>query len=435
MTLLLKNATAVVLDPPSVTKTDIRISGGYIAERGKDLQRRNQEEVVDLKNKFVMPGFVCAHTHLYSSLSRGMPSPGRPPKSFEGILREIWWKLDRALDGDSIYYSALAGAIEAVRCGTTTIIDHHASPEAIPGSLNHIRDALRKVGLRGVLCYEVTDRGGIKQRDLGLLENEQFIEAHRGDDAFRGFVGAHASFTLSDKSLRACGELAAATGTGVHIHVAEDQADVLDARKKFGAGVIDRLNKAGVLAPSSILAHCVHLRKQEIRQVEHSGAWVVHNPRSNMNNNVGHAPIHLFGKRTALGTDGFPADMIEEARCGFFRNRETAGRNEGDRIIKFLQSGQDLASVIFGKKFGTLAAGSVADLLVLDYIPPTPLTSQNLPFHFLFGWRSSLVESVMVGGKWVLWRRELVGIDEELALRKAAGAAAGLWKKISKTRT
>lgn len=432
MRLLLKNATAVVLDPPSIKKTDIRIAGGCIAEQGKDLQQLKQEKVVDLGGKLVTPGFVCAHTHLYSSLSRGMPPPGRAPRNFEGILREVWWKLDRALDPDSIFYSALAGGLEAVKCGTTTIFDHHASPESIPGCLDLIRDALQEIGLRGVLCYEVTDRGGKRERDLGLRENERFIKKHRTDETFRGLVGAHASFTLSNKSLQGCSELAASTGTGIHIHVAEDLADVLDARKKYGSGVIQRLDRAGALNPSSILAHCVHLENKEIRQAANSGAWVVHNPRSNMNNNVGHAPTHLFGSHTALGTDGFPADMIEEARSGFFRNEESAGRGEGGKMVRFLQAGQELASMVFGQKFGTLASGSVADLLVLDYIPPTPLTSQNLPFHFLFGWRSSLVESVMVGGKWVVWRRELVGIDEERVLRKAAGVAAGLWKRMAR---
>ncbi len=434
MTTLLKHATVAVLDPPSVVATDIRISGNCITERGKNLRRLEKEQVIDVNGKFVVPGFVCAHTHLYSSLSRGMPGPRRAPRNFESILRQIWWKLDRALDAESIYYSALAGAIEAARCGTTTIVDHHASPNAIPGSLDLIRDALREIGLRGVLCYEVTDRGGSKKRDCGLEENERFIGAHRNDEDMRGLVGAHATFTLSDASLRACAELAAATGTGVHIHAAEDKADVRQARGKFGRGVVERLEKAGALTPSSILAHCVHLRNHELKTVAAAGAWVVHNPRSNMNNSVGHAPIHLFGLRAALGTDGFPADMMEEARSGFFRNQEVAGRSESGAIVSFLQRGQGLVSVIFGRKFGTLTEGSAADLVVLDYIPPTPLTSQNLPYHFLFGWRSSQVESVMVGGRWVVRNRRIVGIDESRVLRDAERAAAKLWKRMAALR-
>lgn len=432
MNTLLKNATAVVLDPPSASLCDIRISDGSITECARTLKRKSGEETVDLRGKMVMPGLICAHTHLYSSLSRGMPAPLHPPENFKGILREIWWKLDRALDDEAIYYSALAGAIEAVRCGTTTIVDHHASPNAITGSLDLIRDALQEVGIRGVLCYEVTDRGGEKGRDLGLQENDRFIRSHERHPAFRGLVGAHASFTLSDRTLHECSDLAFETGTGVHIHVAEDKADVLDARRKHMSGLIERLSKAKALMPRSVLAHCVHLQQEEIARIRDSGAWVVHNPRSNMNNNVGHAPTHLFGSRSALGTDGFPADMFEEARSGYFRNQESQEKADSTSMVRFLHAGQDLLTVIFGRKFGTLKKGSAADLLVLDYIPPTPLTSHNLSYHFLFGLRSSMVESVMIAGRWTVWNRNLVGIDEERVLGKATKVAASLWRRMAK---
>ncbi len=158
----------MILAPPSIDSTDIRIQNGRIAEGGENLQANPREDVLDLHGKVVMPGFVCAHTHLYSTLSRGMPPPKNPPNNFLQILQNIWWKLDRALDDESIYYSALVGAIEAVRCGTTTLIDHHSSPRAIKGSLDIIREALSKVGMRGILCYEVTDRGGGKERDNAL---------------------------------------------------------------------------------------------------------------------------------------------------------------------------------------------------------------------------------------------------------------------------
>ena len=428
--MLIKNAQCVILVPPSIEQTDIRIENGTVAECGGNLLTSQGEDVLDLHGKVVIPGFVCAHTHLYSTLSRGMPPPKNPPKNFLEILQNIWWRLDRALDDESIYYSALIGAIEAIRCGTTTLVDHHSSPQAIKGSLDIIKEALGKVGMRSVLCYEVTDRRGGKERDSGLDENERFLWANGSDAPFRGLVGAHASFTLSNESLHLCGEMAARHKTGVHIHVAEDKCDAADSMDKYKSAVIDRLSEQGILRKESILAHCIHVPPGDFPKLHTANSWLVHNPRSNMNNHVGYAPVHNFGERAALGTDGFAADMIEEARMGFFKMKDSECGMQGSLPIDFLQGGQRLVSEIFGSEFGTLASGSVADLIVLDYDPPTPMTEINLAWHFLFGFRSSMVESVMVAGKWVVKDREVVGVDVPSEYRKAAKVTNMLWHRM-----
>jgi putative selenium metabolism protein SsnA len=427
---LLKNCTVVVADPPLVELADLRIGEDRITQRGASLQPRRGEEVVDLRRKLVMPGMVCAHTHLYSSLSRGMPQPKESPRNFLEILQKVWWKLDRALDEETIYWSAIAGALEALSCGTTTLVDHHASPSAIPGSLDIIKEALGKAGVRGVLCYEVTDRGGMTERDQGVKENDRFIRKNRNDNFFRGAVGAHAAFTLSEASMSACGELAQDLATGVHIHVAEDLTDSFSAQEEYRCNVVDRLQRSGCLSQKSILAHCVHLSPAEMAAVREQESWVIHNPRSNMNNAVGHAPIHSFGERTALGTDGFPADMFEEMRCGFFGMRDA---KEGDAdFLRILHAGQQMISEYFGKRFGSLASGSVADLVVLDYASPTVMTAGNLPGHLLFGMHARMVESVMVGGKWVMKNREIAGLDLPAALDNARKAGKKLWQKMER---
>jgi putative selenium metabolism protein SsnA len=372
-----------------------------------------------------------------------MPGPKVQPANFLEILQKVWWKLDRALDDESIYYSALVGAVEAARCGTTTLVDHHASPSAIGGSLDIIKQAVEEAGLRGVLCYEVTDRGGKKERDQGLKENERFIRANRKHPRFRGMVGAHASFTLSNDSLRLCGDMASENKMGVHIHVAEDTCDSVDAEENYECSVVGRLSECGILRDKSILAHCIHVGVRDFLKLRESRCWLVHNPRSNMNNRVGHAPLRLFGDRACLGTDGFPADMLEEARVGFFWNQEERDKKKEARggrisgisqsakpITSFLQSNQEMVSEIFSQKFGTLEKGSVADLVVMEYESPSPLNGANLPGHFLFGMQSSMVESVMVGGKWVVQGREIVGQDVPSIYEKARNAAKKLWARI-----
>ncbi|HTY36061.1 MAG TPA: putative aminohydrolase SsnA [Bacteroidota bacterium] len=431
MSLLLKNANAVTLAPPSLEACDIRIDEGTIVDRAPRLTRRKDDDVVDLKGWIVMPGFVCSHTHLYSALSRGMPAPSSPPKNFVEILRKVWWKLDEALDEESIYYSALAGAIEAVKFGTTTLIDHHASPNYIEGSLDLLKHALCQVGLRGVLCYETTDRGGTKRRDEGLRENERFVTEHASNAHFRGTMGAHASFTLSNDSLSKLGQLAALYDCGVHIHVAEDRADVLHSTRNHRMGIVDRLKKFDVLRKKSIIVHGVHLSKNELSAIEKAGAWMVHNPRSNMNNAVGYAPLRWYGPHSALGTDGFPADMFEEAKIGYFRNAESNNRTEFSRLPVMLNNGQKLAGEFFGRSFGTLQTGSPADLVVMEYAPPTPMTSHNLHGHFLFGMNATMIQHVIVSGNWIVWNKQLVGIDEEAVMRKAAAVARKLWSRMN----
>lgn len=238
-------------------------------------------------------GLVCAHHHLYSALARGMPAPAQTPTTFPEILERVWWRVDRALDLDMIRAAARLGALEAVEAGTTAIVDHHASPNAIEGSLDVIADACAEVGVRVLCCYEVTDRNGPDGAKAGLAENERFLRA-----GGRGYVGAHACFTLSDETLDAVCGLAADLGVGVHIHVAEDPVD-RDAADRL-------LNRA---ADSWLLAHCVHLTGT-------LAGTVVHNPRSNLNNAVGYGRPVRF-PRVALGTDGIGADMLEEFRLAY----------------------------------------------------------------------------------------------------------------------
>ncbi|MDP2209895.1 MAG: putative aminohydrolase SsnA [Bacteroidota bacterium] len=432
MNYLLKNSTILNLFPSEFKQFDVRISDEKIIETGKSLKQKSGEEIIDCSGKFIMPGLVNSHTHLYSALARGMSGPKKPPSNFLEILQKIWWKLDEALDEESVYYSGLVGAIEAIKYGTTTLIDHHASPNYISGSLGTLKNAMEEVGLRGILCYETTDRGGIQKRDEGLDENESFIIANQKNPFFRGMVGAHASFTLSEDSLKKLGELVQKYDNGIHIHVAEDKADVSDCLENYQKGLVDRLKDNGLLNSKSIYAHGVHLTRDEIKKIKKAKTWLIHNPRSNMNNRVGYAPLSLFGERTALGTDGFPADMFEEAKIGFFRNQESSHQTRFTRIAESLQTGNTIISEIFVEKFGVISKGNQADLVILDYKSPTPLSKENLLGHFIFGMNSSIVESVMVGGKWILWNKQVLGIDEEAVMVEAQKVAKRLWKRMAK---
>jgi putative selenium metabolism protein SsnA len=373
-----------------------------------------------------MPGLVCAHHHLYSALARGAPLPAERPDNFLQILEKLWWKLDAALDLDAVEVSAVVGALSALQCGTTTIFDHHASPNAIGGSLLRVARGISQVGLRGVLAYEVTDRHGVEKREQGLEETLNFQRAAEG--RFRGMIGAHASFTLSDEAIEKLSTAVEKTGAGLHIHLAEDVVDERLSLSRYGARPVERLARAGLLRPNSLLAHAVQLAWPELSSVISSGAWLIHNARSNMNNQVGYAPTGRFGARATFGTDGIDGDLFAEAQTAYFRSREAGQALEP---LKYLANGHRLASDAFGVPIGPIQPGAAADLLILDYRPPTPLSAETLAAHLLFGMSSKAVEAVMVDGIWRMWERRSISVSPEAVGEQAREAARAVWARMA----
>jgi putative selenium metabolism protein SsnA len=427
---ILAGATVVTsLDPVRVASGDVCVENRRIVPAAAGSGERR-----DCSDCLIVPGNVCAHTHLYSALARGMPYSLEPPESFVEILQRIWWRLDRALDEESVCASALVGGMEALLSGTTTLIDHHASPNAIDGSLDAIEHALGSLGIRSVLCYETSDRDGEARAAAGIAENRRFLERVRREQPAlaRGLVGAHASFTLSDATLEECTGIAADHGVGLHVHAAEDRADERDAEARFGRRVVDRLSEAGALDEHTLLAHGVHLDDDEIAIVRRAGAAIAHNARSNMNNSIGRARIGALGPHVALGTDGIGSDMFEESHTAFFRLREDSLSAGSGWPLTPLAEGARLAGRMFGEPLlGTLEPGAPADLVVLDYAAPAPVDDRSFPGHWLFGLSARSVRDVMVGGEWAVLDRHLARADEHEIAAAALQATERLWQRLA----
>lgn len=440
MATLLENAILVDWHPPRVQRASLLIQDSQIAARHVDVPRgtfTKPDETLDCNGCLVFPGLVNGHTHLYSALATGMPPPPRIPTNFHEILQFVWWRLDRALDIGSIELSARVGALDALRCGTTTLIDHHASPNAIEGSLDLIERGIASVGLRGVLCYETTDRNGRPGRDAGLVANRNYLDACRriNDGRFAALVGAHASFTLDDDSMSALAALADEFDTGVHIHVAEDPCDEAACRREHGISLIDRLDRFGLLRPSSILAHGTHLDDAAIARVAASGASIAHNPRSNMNNAVGYTPVGAMrraGIPIQLGTDGIGSDMLSEARVAWLKSRDGQANVSPADILRMLAASSQRASAALGVTLGTLEPGAAADMVVTDYRPSTPVTSDNLIGHVLFALGPQHVRDVMIAGRWAMRDRRVLHVDEAASRDEAIEAASALWERMAR---
>jgi cytosine/adenosine deaminase-related metal-dependent hydrolase len=424
--MILKGASLLHLDPPRLEQADVQVDGTVIAAVDRDLRARADEQVVDLSDRWLMPGLCVAHHHLYSALACGMPLPAESPHSFSDMLAQVWWRLDRALDPESVTVSALVGGVQALRAGVTTIIDHHASPGFIIGSLEAIDSALADVGLRRILCYEVSDRGGDRETHAGLTAHEHLLASDGGGQR-AVLIGAHANFTLSDDTLSRCAGLAREAGVGLHIHVAESAEDA----EVTGEPLIARMERLDALLPGSIFAHCVHLSLDELQQVGDAGIWVTHQPRSNQNNGVGYAHVGAFPQNTALGTDGIGADLFAEIQAAWFRAQEGGGHGWSPaRWLGALTGGARLAGSTLGVELGRITPGYQADLVVLDPVPGPPLRSDNLASAFLFRLSAAAVRDVMVAGEWRLLDRTPLAIDVATLDEQARSAASALWQRM-----
>jgi putative selenium metabolism protein SsnA len=407
-----------------------------------DLIREYPDETqLDADGQYVMPGNICAHTHFYGAFSRGLSIPGDPPANFTQILEKLWWKLDKALDEDGVRYSALVCLVDAIKHGTTTLIDHHASPNAIDGSLDVIAQAVNQAGLRASLCYEVTDRDGPAKAEAGLQENLRFIQRIQQrnpvDANLRAHFGLHASLTLSDETLTRAVSLCP-EGVGFHIHAAEGIADQEDSLEKSGLRVVHRLDQLGILRPESILAHGVYLDESEMDRLVETRTWLTHQPRSNMNNAVGVAPVEKMlekGVRLGLGNDGFSNTMWLEWKEAYLLHKiaqRDPQRMGGYTITRMaVDNNAALVSELFdGVLVGEISEGAAADLIFVDYHPFTPMTPGNLPWHILFGFHESMVTGTIVAGKPLMYQRELLTLDESQIAAEALQVSKKTWERF-----
>jgi len=396
------------------------------------------EEIVDVKGNVIMPGMICAHSHIYSAYARGM-SVSKPTDDFYNVLENLWWSLDRQLTLEDVKLNALTTYMESIRNGTTTVIDHHSGPNSMTGSLFTIADAAKEVGMRTSLCAELTDRDGEAARDKCIKENVDFIKACQKDDhgdMIKGLFGIHASFTVSDESLYKAREAMEGVYDGYHVHIAEGIEDQWDTLKMTGKRVIDRFNDFDMLGERSIAVHCVHASEREIDILKHNDTSVVHNPESNMNNAVGAPPVvHMLEKgiRVGLGTDSYTQDMFESLKvANILQAHETADPTKGfgESIQLLFKNNKAILAKYFNKPLGVLEEGAYADLITVEYEPITPLTANNWNGHVLFGMQGAMVMDNMINGKFVMRNRELTTVDESAIKAKSREGAARVWANL-----
>ncbi len=431
-------------EPRLVEDGALLIEDGSIGALGATAElaaRYPAVEQWDAAGQLVLPASICAHTHFYGAFARGMAVPGDPAANFTQILERLWWRLDKTLTLEDVRYSALVCLVDAIRHGTTTLVDHHASPNAIEGSLDVIAEAVQEAGVRASLCYEVTDRDGPERAQAGIAENIRFAKSQipNPKSPIAASFGLHASLTLSDETLADCVAATSGLGLGFHIHVAEGVADQEDSVRKSGKRVVHRLHEAGILGPRTIAAHCIHVDESEIELLAETNTWVTHQPRSNMNNGVGVAPVEALlraGVHVGLGNDGFSNLMFAEMKAAYLVHK-LAQRDpramQGDSVMQLAYANNARLARVFWPdlRLGELCEGAAADLVFLDYRPTTPLTEGNLPWHILFGVEASAVTATVSAGRVLMRDRALLTLDEAAITARSRELAARVWKTIA----
>lgn len=441
--LLAGNGRLITRDPnnPYLRDGCVAMKGSSIVAVGGTSEMREKyksAQFVDARGGIIMPGFINAHMHYYSAFSRGFPGKGEPAQNFGEVLERLWWKLDKALTLDDTYYSAMVCMIDCIRNGTTTVIDHHASPRAIRGSLRRIADAARETGIRSCLCYEVSDRDGGDTVREGIEENVDFIRYANADDSglLAGMFGLHASMTLSNETLDACASAMGSLDAGYHVHVAEGPEDETDSERKYGKRILERFRDYGITGKKSIAVHCIHIDDREKEILLDTGTAVVHNPESNMGNAVGCSPVLDMYARSillGLGTDGYVSDMLQSYKMANALQKHANGHPNAawTEIPGMLfENNIAIAGRYFETPMGRLAPGYSADVIVSDYDPPTDLDASNINGHLLFGTSGRSITTTVARGRVLMEGRKLLDIDEAEVFAKAREHSKKVWERF-----
>lgn len=419
----------------------VLIDGKVIKEIGETnaLKAKYPEaEFKDAKGRLIMPGFINAHMHYYSTFARGMSTDSPPAILFSQVLKGLWWRMDKKLTMDDVYYSALAPMVDQIKCGVTTAVDHHASPYAVEGSLFKIAEAAKEVGIRSNLCYETSDRDGMEIRDAGIKENVDFIKYcnELNDDMLKGLFGFHASMTISDETLDKSLEAIAGLDSGFHVHSAEGIEDLADSMEKYRMGVVERWFNRGVLNKKSIVIHGIHISNAEKDMLKESDTAVVHNPESNMGNAVGTSPVLDMMERDillGLGTDGYTCDMTESYKVTNILHKHAKGIPSvgwGEPPKMLFENNRKIIERHIDGTVGVLQEGAYADLIIVDYDAWTPITPDNVNSHILFGVSGRQVDTTIVNGQIVMDEREMKTVDDKRIMARSRELAKDFWSRV-----
>ncbi|MFW9837083.1 MAG: amidohydrolase family protein [Candidatus Thorarchaeota archaeon] len=437
--LLIKNGMIVTGDKKGtvIPKGYIKVNGSRIAEISEGEPKFGADTVVDATGCVVIPGLITAHTHLYGILLRGASLNIKPPTDFAQVLQRVWWPVDEALTIEDAYASALSASADMLRNGSTFYADTYSGPNSIEGSLQEIARGTKEVGMRGIIAFEMTERNNPKEATRGFQEGVKFIKSCGKEDLVSGMISLHASFTVGDEIVTKAVAQAKELNVPMTVHTSEGLVDLYHNLEATGERTVERLNRLGALGPKTVLAHCVHVDRNEIDLIAKRRASVAHNPMSNMLNAVGVSPVPAMlekGITVGLGNDGWIYDPFENMRCALTVHRLSSGNPSAIGPEKIFRMATIEGAYCYGleNEVGSLEKRKLADIVILDTSRvPTPLTPTSVVGHLIntFGGRD--VRDVIVNGEPVVKNKLLTKTDDAHVSDVSKKSAEGLWSKLN----
>lgn len=440
---LLKNGLVVTMNKNNevLPNTDVFIEGGKISRIAKNIIEK-VDTIIDCTNQVIFPGFICAHTHLYSALLRGAPLNIEPPTDFTQNLQRIWWTMDEALSLEDAYTSALYAVNELALNGVTAYLDTYSGPNSIEGSLDRISKATQEIGTRGVVCFEPTERRTLEEGIRGVEENRRFMSQNNPEKTLvHGIYCLHASFTVSDDLIHKTNEYAKKTNSFKTIHTSEGLGDLHHNLERYGKRTVERLFDEGFLGPRTALAHAVHINEREIDLIAQTKTSVAHNPKSNELNAVGIAQLPEMlskGINIGVGNDGFIYDAIENMRTAYLmhklNHRNPSQAPSPLQVVQMITINAAKA-IGLGDQIGSIELGKGADFTIMDTsVLPTPIHEGNVFGHLVYGSFSRRdIKRVIVNGKTIVKNGIHTLIDASQISQQSMDSAIALWDRLDLT--
>ena len=433
---------------PSATEPPLKHHGLVITDGLIEKITSNNElkefypdaQITDLSNCAISPGFVDAHRHCYGVLAHGIPTENAPA-DFWAFLNEFWWgRIEDRLDHDMLRAAMDLACYDMIRSGVTTFFDCLEAPNALPGGLNVQGEIVQRWGLRGMLCFEATERVSRENGELGLRENAEFIRVANAERRMAnepplvtGAMCHHTTFTCSDGFIRKAHGLAKELGSLLHFHCSEGTYEPEQCLKNYGHRTIEHYDQLGILDETTMASQCVQLSAREVEIVGQHGIRVTTMPLSNCEVGGGFAPVpemRRAGATVGLGTDGYVANYFASLRGAYLihKARLQDPRTLPAHAVWQMATAHGAKTMGLDAVTGSLEIGKSADLVAIDLDVPTPITAHNLLDQLIL-WRDAVdVHSTMVAGQWLKQNYVVLNADPEALIAKTREAAERLWR-------
>ncbi len=383
-----------------------------------------EDELTLDERDVILPGLINTHTHGPMTLLRGIADDLPLMRWLE---EEIWPREER-LDAEKCRWGAALAAVEALRSGTTCLVDMYFYMDAVA-------EAYAEAGIRAVISHGMIDLGDEDKREEELRETRRiYRKCHGLEDLIEVSLGPHAPYTCSEELLREVRRLADEWGVRIQIHVAETRDEVRQVKEETGRRPVEYLDELGLWGEDVIAAHCVWLTDDEIDTLARRGVIVSHNPASNMKLASGVSPVPDLLERGAtvtLGTDGCASnnnlDLLEEMKLAALLHKVDRGDPTATRAREILRMATSRAEGVYSlEKIGRIEEGYAADLVVLDGSSPRMNPCHSPTSNVVYSATGADVKHVLVGGEPVVRNGRVTTVDEEEVLEHARECAEQL---------